>query len=105
MRNRYFARSAPGSPDQPFSKRLASRTYGESYVLGPGLRDLCERLLRRRADRRVALAGTRLDQLAADEQSVALGDGDDVARLRRRGVVPRRRNRRGTLFLLELSQR
>ena len=54
MRNRYFARSLPGSFDQR-PERLARGRDRELDVLGPGLRDLGERLLVARRDRREAL--------------------------------------------------
>ena len=74
----------------------------EPHVVGARLRDLRERLLRRGADRRVPLAGARLDPLATDEQAVALVDGDDVTRLRGVGVVPARLDGQSAALLLEL---
>ena len=72
MRKRYFARSAGASVDQPFANASRAARDGEVDVLRAGLRDLGERLLGRRVDGREALAGARLDELAADEEPVAL---------------------------------
>ena len=72
-------------------------------VLRPGERELEQLLLRRRRDRRERLTRPRLDLLAADEQAVALADLDDVARLRRRRVLPLERRRYGGGPLLDLG--
>ena len=90
MRNRYFARSEPGSADQPSSNAAARSLDCQPHVVGACLRDLGKRLLGGGADRRVPLARARLDPLATDEQPVALVDGDDVTGLRSVRVVPAR---------------
>src|SRR5205814_5399919 len=65
----------------------------------PRVRDLGERLLARRVDRRVALLRERLDELAADEEAIVVGDLGDVLALGRGRVVPRRRDRWRSLAL------
>src|SRR6266513_1895485 len=75
-------------------ERLARAFDGERHVLGTGLRDLRERLLARGIERLVVLAGARLDELAADEDAVALLELDDLARFRGGRVLPRRGDRR-----------
>ena len=105
MRNRYFARSDARQRRPAVVERAAGGCHGQADVLGPRLCDLGERLFGGGADGRVPLARARLDPLAADVQPVPLRDGDDVARLRGRRVVPPRRDGNGALLLLELSQR
>src|SRR5207249_3224719 len=80
---------------------LARGVDRDADVLRPGLRHLGERLLARRTDRREPLARARLDEVAADEEPVALLDRDDVARLRRGRVVPPGGDRCPILLALE----
>ena len=78
---------------------VARSLDGELYLFIGGLAHLRERFLGRRADRRVGLL--RLEPLAADEEAVAVADGDDVARLGRALVLPAGRN--GSVILLSLE--
>ena len=104
IRNRYFARSDGASFDQPSLERRARGLDREVDVLLVRLRHLGERLLGRRRDRVEPLVRLRLDELAADEEAVALLERDDVARLRRGRVVPLGERRNGRVLLLELAQ-
>ena len=91
MRNRYLARSLPGSvPHERFWARRAART-ALSASAGVALRDERERLLRRRIDRGERAAVRSRDVAAADEQAVTRLDRDDVARFGRWRVLPRDR--------------
>ena len=72
IRNRYLARSLPGSADQPSANASRAAATAASTSCGARLGDLGERLLVARGDRREALAGARLEPLAADEEAVAL---------------------------------
>src|SRR3954470_3791031 len=83
-------------------ERSARRRDRLLDLRGRRLADLGERLLGRRADRRVRLR--RVDPLAADEMAVALGKRDDVASLRRRRVRPVLRYERAVACVLEVSQ-
>ena len=83
-------------------KSAAGRLDRKLHLFLGRLANLGERLLGRRADRRVGLL--RLEPLAADEVTVALAKGDDVARLGRGLVLPTDRNGRLVLLSLELSQ-
>ena len=95
IRYRYFARSEGASDDQPFSNAaraaLTARSTSCSFACG----DLGELLLGRRRDRVEPLARLRLDELAADEEAVALLELDDVARLGRGRVLPLGQRRDG----------
>ena len=102
MRKRYFARSDGASADQPFSKASRAVLDREADVLLARLRDLEERLLGRRRDRREPLARPRLDLLAADEEPVPLADLDDVARLGRGRVLPLEGRGKARRALLDL---
>src|SRR5207247_10027691 len=62
-------------------ERVPRRGDGCIDILGASLRDFGERFLARRRDRRVPVAGARLDELAADEDPVALVEPRNVARL------------------------
>src|ERR671936_262030 len=83
-----LTRSAPVRPSpvtmlttpagSPACRTTSQKRSAVSGVVRYRLRDLGERLLGRRGDRRVALARARLDELAADEQSVALLEGDQI---------------------------
>ena len=75
----------------PRGRGVAGRVDRARHVGGVGLGDLGERLLGRRADRREPPAALRLDELAADEQAVAVLEPHDVGRLGRARVLPRRR--------------
>src|SRR5690348_16135005 len=66
--------------------RGAGRRDGAADVRGRGLADGRERLLVARGDRLVGLRG--LEPLPADEVAVAVGDLDDVARLRGARIRP-----------------
>src|SRR5205807_4867280 len=77
----------------------------ECDVLPSGLRDLGKRLLARGIDRRVVLAGTRLDELAVHEVAVALFQRDDLARLGCGRVLPAGRDRRAVASSVELAHR
>ncbi len=103
MRKMYFARSEPGSLDQPLSKASPRRADGEVDVLLARLRDLGEVRLVRGLDRRVPLAGQRLDLLSAHEEPVPLLEADDIARLGRGRVLPFERGRCGNAGLLEVG--
>ena len=90
IRKRYFARSDAGSFDQPSVVRGARGLDGEVDVLLARLGDLGELLLARGRHRREPLGRARLDELAADEEAVALLELDDLARLRARARSPTR---------------
>ena len=91
MRNRYLARSRPGSvPHERVWARRAART-ALSASAGVRLGDEGQRLFRGRVDRGERAAALGRDVAAADEQPVALLDRDDVARFGCRRVLPRDR--------------
>ena len=83
MRNMYLPRSSGGQRRPP---RLGGpgRRHGPLDVGGRRLRDLGQRLLRRRVDRRRVAALGRFDELAVDKQPVAVAQPDVVRRFRRR---------------------
>src|SRR5918996_1606541 len=66
---------------------VARGLHGEVDVLRAGVRDLGERLLRRRVHARLELVRARLDELAADEEPVALLEAYELARLGRARVL------------------
>ena len=74
------------APGLRLGRRAALTAASTSASVGPG--DLGQRLLGRRVERRERRAVRGGDLLAADEQAVALRDGDDVARLGGRRVLP-----------------
>jgi hypothetical protein len=86
-------------------ERVAGSADREVDVLGACLRDLRERLLARRIERGVALAGARLHELTADVQAVAVGDRDDVARFGRRRIRPVAGRGRRAALALDLAHR
>ncbi len=100
---RYFARSEGASADQLALERAAGRVDSEADVLLACERHLEERLLRGRRDRLEPFGRPRLDLVAADVEPVALADLDDVARLRRRRVLPLERRRKARCSLLDLG--
>ena len=75
-------------PAHPYAARAASTATVD--VLRARLGDLGERLLGGRVDRGEPPPALRLDELAADEQPVAILEPDDVGRLGRGRVLPRR---------------
>src|SRR6185503_20493033 len=81
--------------------RLAGGLDGRLDLLLGRLADLGERLLAGGVDRRVGLL--RLDPFAADEESVALAQLDDLARLGRGRVGPVGRDGCAVLLSLELG--
>ena len=98
MRNRYFARSAGRSDDQPSSNAARAAATARSTSSGPACATSA-------SDSSVAgeivgnhLPRARLDVLPADEEPVALLERDDVARLRRRRVLPLERGRHVARF-------
>src|SRR5205814_5367524 len=98
-------RALGGARRRPAVLERVARTFdGERHVLGTRLRDLRERLLARRIERLVVLAGARLDELAAAEDAVPLLELDDLARFRRGRVLPGRRDRRAVAALFEFGQ-
>ncbi len=92
-----------GSGRRPAAlKGLPGAADGERDILGPGLRDLRERLLAGGSDRLVVVTGARLDELAADEEAVTLLERDDLSGFGRARVVPFGRGRRPAAALFEL---
>ena len=89
MRNRYFARSRPGSVGPVALEGAARDGDGVVDVLDVGAGDLGERLFGRRIERGEPLAAAWRDFLAANEQPVARLELDDVARFGRGCVLPR----------------
>ena len=103
MRNRYFARSEPGSDDQP----LANAARAAATALSTSSADRLRRRLRVLppwSGEIVSYDSVVLEPLAADEEPVAIVELDDVARLGRRCVSPILRDGCAVLFLLDLSQ-
>ena len=85
-------------------ERGAGGLHGEVDVMLVRLGDLGERLLGRRRAGGKPLARLRVDELATDEQPVALLELDDVACLGGRRVLPlRQRGNRRVALTLELS--
>ena len=82
MRNRNFARS-DGLQSAPGLECVTGGTDREGDVFLARLRDLGERLLGRRRDRREPGPRPRRDVLAADEEAVSALERDDVPRLGR----------------------
>ena len=87
------ARRTPRARRRPRARRPRARP-GATSASGSSSRG---------RDRREALAGARLDPLAADEEAVALAQRDDVARLGRRRVRPVGRHRASARRALETS--
>ena len=87
IRKRYFARSAGEMSDQPFSNASRAARGGEVDVLRAGLGDLGQRLL---VDGSIVVyvAGAGSSHSPPTKSAVALLERDDVARFRRRRVVP-----------------
>jgi len=83
---------------------LARGGHRKGDVLRISVGDLGERLLRGRADTRLELPRVRLDELAADEEPVALLELDHVPRLRGRRVLENGGDRRTILLAFQLSQ-
>jgi hypothetical protein len=92
------------SRDRSWRIRAMGCADGAVDVLLAGLGDLRERLLAGGVDGREVLARRGLDELAADEEAVAVLEGDDVARFRGGRVVPAGRHRRAVLASLQISQ-
>ena len=108
IRNRYLARSEPGSDDQPSSNatRAAATASVTSSVVACAISASGSSV----AGLIVVYVSFGLEPLAADVEAVALAEPDDVARLGRGRVVPHRLSRRGgrrdgCLSLLDVSQR
>ena len=79
------------------------RPHREVDVLGARLGHLGQRLLVGGRAGREPCAGARLDHLAADVEAVALLEADDVASLRRGGVLPVRHGRKRARRLFEVG--
>jgi hypothetical protein len=86
-------------------ERLARGGDRKGDVLRVRVGDVRERLLRGRADARLELPRVRLDELAADEEPVALLELDQVPRLRGRRVLEGGGDRRAVLAALDVSHR
>ena len=88
IRKRYFARSDGASFDQPFSNALRAASTASSTSSSPACATSASfSSVAGEIDGNHCLRA-RLDLLAADEEAVPLSDLDDVARLRRRRVLP-----------------
>src|SRR4029453_7244680 len=81
----------------------AGGARGKGGVRLAGRRDLGQRLLAGRVERREVFARPRLDELAADVEAVAVLQRDDVSRLGGGRVIPAGRNRRAVLTPFEVS--
>ena len=79
-------------------ERVARGLDGEIDILGARVGDLGERLFVPRRGAGRVLARARLDPLAADEESVAVLEADDLPRLGRLRVLERGGNRRAVLL-------
>jgi hypothetical protein len=86
-------------------ERIACRLHREAHVLRACVRHLCQRLLAGGVDARLELAGPRLDELAPDEEPIALLEPDDLARLRRRRVLERGRDGCAILPFFDVAHR
>ena len=92
---RYLARSRRPERRPLALERAPRRLHGEVDVPRPGECDLGQVLLGRGRDGREPLARAWRHLLAADEEPVALLERDDLARLRRGGVLPLERRGQG----------